>query len=213
MVELGRNRSAGHRTGAPSLIRIAALTVLLFAWRGSAAAAELEIRFAVLERVLAQQVFTEEGRKYVRGSKVTPCQFAYLENPKISADKGRLSVRARFTGRSALDFFGRCVGLGGSFQSNILATPYLAEGKIRLKDVVVESADNDSLYIRRVRQALAQSIEKEVQVDVDAAAKRYFAEPDPKGAFQVDLRQFALKAIALTGDAVVLTFDLRVAVK
>ena len=35
------------------------------------------------------QVFTEDGRRYVKGSKDKRCNFAYLENPRIGAANGR----------------------------------------------------------------------------------------------------------------------------
>ncbi len=37
------------------------------------------------------------------GNKNTHCQFVYLETPHIDGDAGRLRIRARFSGRSALD--------------------------------------------------------------------------------------------------------------
>ncbi len=77
--------------------------------------AELELRYAAIERVIADQLFSQEGRLYVRGNKATKCKFAYLESPHVGAMDGRLRVTARFSGRTALDMFGGCVGLGDSF--------------------------------------------------------------------------------------------------
>src|SRR5208283_1804207 len=78
-------------------------------------AASLQLRYDALERIVAEQLFTQEGRRYVRGTAATKCQFAYLETPHVSAENGRLKVTARFSGRTALDVFGHCVGLGDSF--------------------------------------------------------------------------------------------------
>jgi len=49
-------------------------------------AADIELRFDALERIISEQIFTQEGRKYVRGTPATKCQFAYLEAPRIGAD-------------------------------------------------------------------------------------------------------------------------------
>ena len=118
-----------------------------------ASAAEIRIQHSVIKKILAEQVFTDEGRKYVKANRAAKCSYAYLENPDISSANGQLRIRARFTGRSAGDWFGRCIGLGDSFTAVIYATPYYAHGSIRLKDVRVDSEDADGFYIRRVRRS------------------------------------------------------------
>ncbi len=60
-----------------------------------ARAVELHLQFGALERLLAEQLFTQEGRRYVRGSqKLGPNgnPFAYLERPRIQGD-GRMKLR------------------------------------------------------------------------------------------------------------------------
>src|SRR5580704_4973125 len=139
--------------------------------------AEIELRFAALERIVAAQLFTQDGRHYVRGSRATRCQFAYLETPHIDSDQGRLRVRARFSGRSALDLMGRCVGLGDSFDLTITGTPAPRNGAMILRDVKV-TTPRDSYYIRRVRAALAQSISKDFKIEVRDQARRLLEQRD-----------------------------------
>jgi len=111
---------------------------------------------------------TQEGRKYVRGDKKQRCNFAYLEHPEISGNNGRLNIRAHFTGRSAQNILGRCVGLGDSFDFQIASMPYYHDGVIALKNVSVESINKDGVYIRMVRAALAYSLGAEFQYRDDA---------------------------------------------
>ena len=61
--------------------------------------------------MLARQVFTQDGRRYVHNDKTNKCNFAYLEKPQVRGGGGKLNIRARFTGRSAVNMFGQCVGL------------------------------------------------------------------------------------------------------
>jgi hypothetical protein len=75
----------------------------------------LQIQYSAIQKVLAQEVFTAEGRRYVQGIPAAKCSFAYLAHPEPRGEDGRLTLKARFTGRSALDLFGRCIGLGDSF--------------------------------------------------------------------------------------------------
>ena len=63
--------------------------LLLLAAGRCAAAVELHIQFGALERMLTEQVFSQEGRRYVHGSKTQKCNFAYLEKPQVRGEGGR----------------------------------------------------------------------------------------------------------------------------
>ena len=182
-------------------------------WPCFSHAAELRIQYSAISKVLAQQVFTQEGRKYVRGTKEQRCNFAYLEHPEISGSNGRLGIRAHFTGRSARNFFGKCVGLGDSFDVQIAAVPYYHDGVIGMKDVRVESVNRDGVYIRLVRSALAYSLANDFGYRVlDDAKKILEARRDPLPVTQ-ELARFDVQSIRVTGDALVLEVDFALTVK
>ncbi|HML15462.1 MAG TPA: hypothetical protein VK419_00490 [Bryobacteraceae bacterium] len=174
--------------------------------------AEIELRYAAIERIIADQMFTQDGRHYMRGNKTTRCQFAYLEGPHLASDGGRLRVGARFSGRSAVDLFNRCVGLGDSFDLTITAIPFPRDGAIALREVKVTSP-KDSYYIRRVRAALAQSIAKDFKIEIRDQARRLL-EPAHEGApYKQELAGFDLNEIRITPEALVLVIDFRIVVK
>ena len=108
--------------------RLLALLLLIAPF---AHAVEIHIQFAALERMLGEQLFTQDGRKYVRGSAAAKCNFAYLEKPRFQGTDGKLRIRARFTGRSALNMFGQCVGLGDAFTAAITAVPQYKDRQYR----------------------------------------------------------------------------------
>lgn len=170
-------------------------------------ATELEVRYSLLERVLAGQVFTQEGRLYVRGSKATPCNYASLEKPQIRSEQGRLSIRTRYSGRRSVDLFGRCVGLGGSFLANITAVPYHRDGKLGLREVTVTALDTaPTFYIRRVCRALAASIERDFSVELLPAARRLLEQTS--SAYQISVNALAVKNIEIRDTALLITLDL-----
>ena len=177
------------------------------------AAVQIEIHFPVLERAISEQMFSQDGRKYVKGTKADRCSFAYLSKPKLGGWNGKLNIQARFTGRSAVDLFGQCIGLGDDFALTILATPHYVNGKLRLKDVSIVTQGKDSLYVRNVRQKLGQSLEREFFYPVDADARRLLEETRPGTPYQLEVRDFGISQIGVTGEAVVLTLDFRLAVK
>jgi hypothetical protein len=175
-------------------------------------AAELEIRYGALERLLAEQLFTQEGRHYVRGNRTNKCQFAYLESPRVDSDNGLLRVRARFSGRSALDVMNRCIGMGDSFDLFITAAPFSRNGAIFLNDVKV-SAMKDSYYIRRVRSALAQSISRDFKIEIREQARGLLEQPRDHSPYQQELAGFDLGEIRVTPDALVLVVEFHLVVK
>lgn len=187
---------------------------LLLAVAGSSIARATEIRLAygVLERLLAQQVFTDEGRKYVKGSKAARCNFAYLEHPKIWGKDGRLSIKARFTGKSALDLMGRCIGAGDAFNLTVTGAPYYANGNVGFKDIEIQT-DKDGFYVRRVRAALRDTLAKEFKYNITADAKRLIEQPDPGQPYQRKLVRFDVSSIQSANDALVLAVDFVLAVQ
>jgi len=150
---------------------IRAGVMLLLASTIPARAAELELRYAAIERVIADQLFSQDGRLYVRGNKSTRCKFAYLESPHVGAVNGRLRVSGRFSGRTALDMMGACMGLGDSFDFTMIASPVVKNGALVFKDVSV-STPRDSFYIRRVRLALIDSFSRDFKIEVRDQARR-----------------------------------------
>ena len=174
-------------------------------------AAEIELRFDALERIISEQVFTQDGRKYVRGTPATRCQFAYLEKPHIGADNGLLRVSARFSGRTALDLFGGCIGLGDSFDLTIVAAPVVRNGAMGFKDVKVTTT-KDSYYIRRVRSALTQSFTKDVKIEVKDQARKILEQTREGASYKAEMASFDLTQVRVNPDALVLVVDFRLVV-
>jgi hypothetical protein len=174
-------------------------------------AAEIELRFDAMERIIAEQVFTQDGRKYVRGTPKTKCQFAYLEKPHIGEDSGLLRVSARFSGRTALDVFGGCIGLGDSFDLTIAATPVVRSGAMGFKDVKVTTT-KDSYYIRRVKAALMQAFAKDVKIEVKDQARKIVEQAREGSSFKTELASFDLTEVRVKPDALVLVVDFRLIV-
>lgn len=189
--------------------RLAALFLLL---TPLGQAVELHIQFAALERMLAAQLFTQDGRKYVHGSASAKCNFAYLEKPHFQGADGKLAIRAKFTGESALNMFGQCVGLGDAFNVAITASPLFKDGNIGLANVAAVS-DHTGYYVRRVCAALQSSLARDFRYPIGAAAKSALEDPGAQPAYPRELRDFRVTEIRVTNDALVLVVDFELTVK
>lgn len=199
--------------------RAAGLLAVFAAATAPLRAADIELRYPALERLVSGQLFTQDGRRYVKGAPTAKCQYAYLETPRFSAadpaspnGEPRLKITARFSGRSAMDVFGTCMGLGDSFDLTILATPVERRGVIALDNVQV-STRKDSYYIRRVRQALARSFAKDFKIDIRDQARKLIERPNDGSAFPPELDGFDLTGVHVTPDALVLVVEFRLVVK
>jgi hypothetical protein len=178
-----------------------------------ARAVELHLQFGALERMLAEQLFTQEGRRYVHGNQKAKCNFAYLERPRIQSDGGKLRIRAKFTGRSALNVLGQCVGLGDAFDLNILATPQFRDGNIGLKDVTVMSDARTSFYIRQVCRAIAASLGRDFRYPMASETQKLLEDSGTHPGYKRELRNFSVPEIRVSHDALVLVIDFQLTVR
>lgn len=190
---------------------LAAPFLLSLVATGPCQAADIELRFDALERIVSEQVFTQDGRKYVRGTPSAKCQFAYLEKPRIGEENGFLRVQARFSGRSAVGVLGGCVGLGDSFDLTMAASPVVRNGAMGFTDVKITAA-KDSFYIRRVRAALTQAFAKDVKLDVKDQARKILEQTSGGASYKAELASFVLNEILVKPDALVLVVDFRLVV-
>ena len=161
---------------------------------------------------MSEQVFTQEGRRYVSGDATKRCDYAYLENPRVGEWNGLLVIKARFSGRKAFDVMGRCVGLGDEIELTIAATPVVKRGVLALADVKVDTGGNYSFYARRVSTALRESLERQFGIDVAGRARELLEQRDPKAGFQRHVSNFEFRQVKLGSDAVILDVDFAITV-
>jgi hypothetical protein len=179
----------------------------------SARAVELHLQYGAIERMIADAVFTQDGRRYVHNDKSNKCNFAYLEKPQIQGVNGRLRIHAKFTGRSALNVIGQCVGLGDAFVVVVLATPQYRNGNIVLTNVTAASEGKTGIYIRKVCSILGASLERDFKYPLSAEAKRILEDTSGQPGYKRELRDFQVPAIRVTDDALVIQADFALVVK
>jgi hypothetical protein len=180
------------------------LALASIAFRGTAQGVELHIQFGALERMLTEQAFTQEGRRYVHGSKATKCNYAYLEKPEVRGEGGRLRVKARFTGRTAWNVVGQCVGMGDAFDVVITASPLYRNGSIGLQEVKVTSEGKSGYYARKVCEAMQASLAKGFTFPVSDAMQHALEDPGTLAGYKREVRKFTVPEIRVTNDALVL---------
>jgi hypothetical protein len=188
-------------------------TLLLAVCPQAAQAVEIHLQFGALERMIADAVFTQDGRRYVHNDKSNKCNFAYLEKPQIQGAGGRLRIRAKFTGRSALNVVGQCVGLGDAFMVVMMATPQYRNGNIVLQDVTATSDGKTGIYIRKVCSILGASLERDFKYPLASEAKRILEDSSSQSGYKRELRDFQVPALRVSDDSLVIQTDFALIVK
>lgn len=174
---------------------------------------ELHLDYGLLQKMIAAQAFREDGRRYVKGDRTSRCNFAYLENPRIGESGGQLLVRARFSGRSALNVLGQCVGLGDSFDVAIRTTPYAERTELRLRDVQVSTGGGRGVYSRAVGSALAETIPRVLRYDLPPEFRRVLEAEEGGGAFRRRLDDFRVIGIRAGKEALILQVGLKMTLR
>ena len=179
-------------------------------------AAELELRYAAIERVIADQLFSQDGRLYVRGNKSTRCKFAYLESPHVGAVDGRLRVSARFSGRTALDMMGACVGLGDSFDFTLIAVAHRQKRRAGIQGRQRFHAARFLLH-PPCSPGADDSFSRDFKIEVRDQARHFWSKPprpaSPNLSTSEELASFDLRDVRVQPDALVLVMDFRLVVK
>jgi hypothetical protein len=179
----------------------------------NAAAVELHVQFGALERMLAESVFTQEGRRYVKGSRENKCNFAYLEKPQVRGENGRLRMKARFSGRSTVNLAGLCVGMGDAFDVVILALPVYKGGSVMLQEVKVSSDGKTGFYIKRVCAAMEASLARDFKYPLERETQVLLENPAAQPNYKREVRKFDVREIRVSNDALVLQVDFELTVK
>jgi len=187
--------------------------LLLLLVVSNAAAVELHVQFGALERMLAESVFTQEGRRYVKGSKENKCNFAYLEKPQVRGENGRLRMKARFSGRSTVNLAGLCVGMGDAFDVVILALPVYKGGNVMLQEVKVSSDGKTGFYIKRVCAAMEASLARDFKYPLERETQVLLENPAAQPNYKREVRKFDVREIRVSNDALVLQVDFELTVK
>ena len=188
------------------------LLYLATAWP-ACAQLELHLTFGVLQKTIGAQVFAEDGRRYVKGNKDRRCSFAYLENPRVGEADGRLVVRAKFSGRSAMNVLGQCVGLGDSFDVIVRMTPYAEKSLLRIREVEVSSDGKRGMYARAVCKQLAATIPRVLIYDFAPDFKRALEAEQPGLPFRKSVEDISVQELRVSKEALVLQLGLKLTLR
>lgn len=191
----------------------AAITIvgsILAAGVGNADVA-LTIKYEALRKMLYQHVFIDGGRHYLQGSRSTPCTYAFLSDPKISARDKRLVMVANFDAQAGVLVNGECVGLGDKFPVTLTGIPVYQKGVLRLAEMMMHVPDE--VYADLVRNFVQGPFAQKLRYPLLAEMQNMLADLNANSPYRVNLTELQAATITLGPEVMTLHVDANVSVE
>jgi len=171
----------------------------------SAAGSTLSLGPRGVQSLVAEQLFSREGRWYLIDDGGV-C-YTYLESPHVRLASDRLVLKAHMVSRLGQRFGNNCVGAD-------LASNVTVSGKVRgsdhqliLDDIRVDRVEDEAARnaLNLAMQVQPDSIPRAAQIDVLESLRK---QPFAAGGFAVHLDQIHIASITMRNDTLVIQFDM-----
>ena len=187
-------------------IRCLGLCMIAMALSRGAPAAEIVLERPAVEKLLAQAVFTSQGRyELLRG----PC-FAYLDQPGVALHGGRLRIRSHLSARLGVVDGRSCLGIAIASWTEVSGRPVARGGSVVLADLRIDNVDNPNLRLL-LESGLLQALPRAIELDVLKAVRGMLR--DKGGQFDADVEAFAIDSVVTADDRMSIRFDFKLVAK
>ena len=102
-----------------------------------ARAVGIKISSEALERTLHKQLFTADGRYYIKGKPGSAC-YVYAEDPKVTFHDDRVWVHLKTHSKLGTSIRGACLGVSLSAEADVSLAPDAEGETIGFRDVRIE---------------------------------------------------------------------------
>ena len=136
-------------------------------------ASELTIQNTALQKMLMDELFIDKGRYHLLAQ--TACRYAYVDSPAVTLSQGRVRIKARVSGKLAMEVGNQCVGSTGDVvRVAISGRPTFSGEKLVLTDIKVDEVSNEA-YRLLLQQFIESAIPRAVEINVREGLQRMLA--------------------------------------
>jgi hypothetical protein len=136
-------------------------------------ASELTIQNTAIQKMLMDELFIDKGRYHLLPQ--TACQYAYVDSPVVTLSQGRVRIKARVSGKLAVQVGDQCVGSTGDVvRVAISGRPTFSGEKLVLTDIKLDEVSNEA-YRVLLQQFLESAIPRAVEINVREGLQRVLA--------------------------------------
>jgi hypothetical protein len=175
------------------------------------AAGEITLSYPAVERAVWATMLSQQGRYYMEGGPGDTCRYAFVQEPKVSAEAGRLAVSFLFSGRAGATVAGRCVGPGDTLRITASGAPTYEAGEIRLAGLQLTAAD--SAYFKLVAPVIQAALEKRLSYPLRSDLEHGLAAASAGGPFRLKLSALDVRGLRAETDRLVVSYDASLAIE
>lgn len=193
------------RRASIRLASAAAGLMALFA-TPAAPAAELVLASSAVRQIVMQTLYTAQGRYVLRPG---PCA-AYLEQPTITINGGRVRIRSRLTAINGIESGRECLGVPLQTWTVVSGQPVARQGVVRLENLRIDDVEDE--FAKIVLQAglgprLPQAVELDLQAALTDLLHRW------GNGLQGTLERLDVQSVEAESDRLGVKFDFRLTAK
>ena len=134
---------------------------------------ELTVYNSAIQKMLMDELFIDKGRYHL--IQQTACQYAYVDSPAVTMSEGRVRIKARLSGKLAVEVGEQCVG-GAADVVNVTVSgrPVFSGERIVLTDIKLDEVSKEA-YRLLLQQFLESAIPRAVEINVREGLQRMLA--------------------------------------
>jgi hypothetical protein len=176
-----------------------------------AAAVQLKVSRAALQRTLEKQLFTDQtggkgGRYYLKGGPGTACS-VYAENPRVSFAGDRIVVEVKTHARIGTAVRGACLGIALSPEAAVSMAPAGEGETIGFKDARVERVSDQKELNFLLMPFLSRQIPGSMTVNAADLLRKALVGSTASSGYKVDLERLKIHSVQIEGDNIVVDAD------
>lgn len=175
-------------------------------------AIEIKVSTQALERTLHKQLFTDNGRYYLRGKSGTAC-YAYAEDPKVSLNGDRVVVHIKAHARLGTSLHGACLGVGLNTEADVSLVPEAEGESIGFRDVRIEHLSESRELNFFLEPFLSRKLPQQMKVNAASLLRQLLSESTQTTGYQIQLDNLKIHSMQVQGPALAVDFDGKLSVR
>ncbi|WP_263358093.1 hypothetical protein [Acidicapsa ligni] len=193
------------------LLLIALLIAVVLPVR--AAAVELKISRAALDRTLKQQMFNgPDGRYYLKGDAKSACA-VYAEKPELSFDADRVLVKIKTHAKLGTSIAGKCIGVNLSPAAEVSMIPDAQGETIGFRDARVEHVSDSKELNFLLMPFLKNQIPSSLKVNAADVLRKALEGSTLSTGYTLTLDRLKIHSMVIQGDWLIVDVDGDMSVK